>query len=469
MTARCRAPRPRGRAPWPASTTSTSSRIRATSICTSRSPARTGGPILELAAGTGRLAVPLAEAGHDVTGGRSRPGDARAGAPPRSRRAGVGRVGRLDARRGATCSTSTCPTPASFALAFIALNSLFLLATRDRQRAALRVLAAHLAPRRPGRRRRLAAGRRRPRPVRRPADLRVRADRPRDRPRTSRRSRRPATTRRPAVVDLTSIYEEGAPGDARRSAGSAATRSASSAPTSCGRWPRTPGSSSRSSAGGYDLDPLRSGQRPGDPRGPQAVTTPLRTADRPTGTSGPDAAAGRLATLGRDGIQRPDAPPARRGRPAGGAVHPRPPQLAELGQAARRPERRQQGPAPGPAAPARTSSSSTPCSRAGSRACRSPSRSPTSGYGVPVIVLTVPQNPVEVDPAEGHPRRPRDAVLGLRPDEPDRPGPQGLRPAHRRPARRGSTRSSPRRAASARRRSRSTSRSRSARPSSGPS
>jgi len=29
---------------------------------------RTGGPILELAAGSGRLAVPLAEAGHRVTG-----------------------------------------------------------------------------------------------------------------------------------------------------------------------------------------------------------------------------------------------------------------------------------------------------------------------------------------------------------------------------------------------------------------
>ncbi|HEY8800164.1 MAG TPA: class I SAM-dependent methyltransferase, partial [Candidatus Limnocylindrales bacterium] len=28
---------------------------------------RTGGPILELAAGTGRLAIPLAEAGHRVT------------------------------------------------------------------------------------------------------------------------------------------------------------------------------------------------------------------------------------------------------------------------------------------------------------------------------------------------------------------------------------------------------------------
>ena len=51
---------------------------------------RTGGPILELAVGSGRLAVPLAEAGYDVTGvdldpamlARAR--DARA-APPSAR------------------------------------------------------------------------------------------------------------------------------------------------------------------------------------------------------------------------------------------------------------------------------------------------------------------------------------------------------------------------------------------------
>ena len=60
-----RTPRPRRS---PACTTSTCSTTRATSTCTSRSPARVGGPILELAAGTGRLAVPLAEAGYDVTG-----------------------------------------------------------------------------------------------------------------------------------------------------------------------------------------------------------------------------------------------------------------------------------------------------------------------------------------------------------------------------------------------------------------
>ena len=55
--------------------------------------------------------------------------------------------------------------------------------------------------------------------------------------------------------------------------------------------------------------------------------------------------------------------------------------------------------------------------------------------GVPVIVLTVPQNPIEPDPTQGHPRRPVDAVLRLRPDDPDRRRAQGVRGARgRRPA-----------------------------------
>ena len=53
---------------------------------------------------------------------------------------------RADDRRGATCSTSGSRPAASFTLAFIALNSLFLLATRDAQRQAFRTMADHLAP-----------------------------------------------------------------------------------------------------------------------------------------------------------------------------------------------------------------------------------------------------------------------------------------------------------------------------------
>ena len=58
--------------------------------------------------------------------------------------------------------------------------------------------------------------------------------------------------------------------------------------------------------------------------------------------------------------------------------------------------------------------------------------------GVPVIVLTVPQNPVEVDHDDRDPRRPVDAVLRVRPDDPDRDRAQGVRGARRRSRRRGS-------------------------------
>lgn len=105
---------------------------------------RTGDPILELGVGTGRLAVPLAEAGHDVVGvdidtamlERARDKLADAG-PAIARRVALTEADMLDVRLAAADS---------FRLAFIALNSLFLLATRDRQQAAIRTLADHLAP-----------------------------------------------------------------------------------------------------------------------------------------------------------------------------------------------------------------------------------------------------------------------------------------------------------------------------------
>lgn len=103
---------------------------------------RTDGPILELAVGTGRLAVPLAEAGHDVTGidlDRAMLDRARA----RAERAGV--VERLELVE-ADLVDVRLPTAGRFGLAFLALNSLLVLPTRAAQRAALRTLAAHLAP-----------------------------------------------------------------------------------------------------------------------------------------------------------------------------------------------------------------------------------------------------------------------------------------------------------------------------------
>ncbi|MEA2520119.1 MAG: hypothetical protein QOF49_2199 [Chloroflexota bacterium] len=105
---------------------------------------RTGGPILELAAGSGRLAVPLARAGHAVTAvdidpamlARARDG-ARAARGTAAARLDLVEADLLDLR---------LPTAGTFRLAFIALNSLFLLATRDAQRRAFRTMATHLAP-----------------------------------------------------------------------------------------------------------------------------------------------------------------------------------------------------------------------------------------------------------------------------------------------------------------------------------
>ena len=77
------------------STTSTSPTTRATSTCYLALATRTGGPILELAAGTGRLAVPLAAAGHDGHGRRPRPGDARR-ARRRAAEAGTAARDRID-------------------------------------------------------------------------------------------------------------------------------------------------------------------------------------------------------------------------------------------------------------------------------------------------------------------------------------------------------------------------------------
>lgn len=104
---------------------------------------RADGPILELAAGSGRLAVPLASAGHEVTGvdidramlDRARDRAAEADLPD----------GRLELVEADLVEVRLAGA-GRHALAFIALNSIMLLPTRDAQRAAFRTLAAHLAP-----------------------------------------------------------------------------------------------------------------------------------------------------------------------------------------------------------------------------------------------------------------------------------------------------------------------------------
>lgn len=105
---------------------------------------RTGGPILELAAGSGRLSVPLAMAGHDVTAVDLDPAML-ARARSRATAAGQATLTRLELIE-ADLLDLDLPAAGTFRLAFIALNSLFLLATRDAQRRGLRTIATHLAP-----------------------------------------------------------------------------------------------------------------------------------------------------------------------------------------------------------------------------------------------------------------------------------------------------------------------------------
>ena len=104
---------------------------------------RADGPILELAAGSGRLAVPLAAAGHKVTAVDVDP-TMLARARDRATTSDVP-AGRLELVEADLLELSP-PDPPRHALAFIALDSIMLLETRDAQRAALRALGAHLRP-----------------------------------------------------------------------------------------------------------------------------------------------------------------------------------------------------------------------------------------------------------------------------------------------------------------------------------
>jgi len=103
---------------------------------------RTGGPILELATGTGRLIAPLAEAGYDVTG-VDIDGAMLARAKRRIASLPASAARRTTLVDGDLLDIVLLPS-GSFALGFIALNTLFLLATRERQRAAVRALASNL-------------------------------------------------------------------------------------------------------------------------------------------------------------------------------------------------------------------------------------------------------------------------------------------------------------------------------------
>jgi SAM-dependent methyltransferase len=103
---------------------------------------RVEGPILELAVGTGRLAIPLVEAGHEVTGVDLDPAMLERARTRARGNAGEDRLSLVEA----DIVGLRLPGDPRFRLAFIALNSLLVLPTRAAQRAALKAMADHLAP-----------------------------------------------------------------------------------------------------------------------------------------------------------------------------------------------------------------------------------------------------------------------------------------------------------------------------------
>jgi SAM-dependent methyltransferase len=104
---------------------------------------RAEGRVLELAAGSGRIAIPLAAAGHPMTAVDIDPAMLER-AHARATAAAIP-DGRLELVQ-ADLLELRLPDTGRYAMAFIALNSIMLLASREEQRRALQVLAAHLAP-----------------------------------------------------------------------------------------------------------------------------------------------------------------------------------------------------------------------------------------------------------------------------------------------------------------------------------
>ena len=106
--------------------------------------ARTGGPIVELCAGTGRIANPLAIAGHDVVAVDRDP----AMLERARQRASAGRPasgGRLTFIEG-DLFTAPIPDAGTYRLAILGLNSLLLLGGPRRQCRAVEILAGLVAP-----------------------------------------------------------------------------------------------------------------------------------------------------------------------------------------------------------------------------------------------------------------------------------------------------------------------------------
>src|SRR5664279_4195726 len=109
--------------------------------------ARTGGPILELAAGSGRIAVPLVQAGYEVTTVDIDPAML-ARLRDRLAATAIGQpdvAGRLHPVQADLIGLKLAGDP-QFGLAILALNSILLLDSREKQRAAIETMARHLAP-----------------------------------------------------------------------------------------------------------------------------------------------------------------------------------------------------------------------------------------------------------------------------------------------------------------------------------
>ena len=101
---------------------------------------RTGGPLLELGCGTGRLLVPLAQAGHRITGVDLSPEMLRL-ARAKAEQAGV--TGMLTLIQG---DYADAPLAGPYRLAFVVMNTFLHLPTQADQVRALRHWREHLAP-----------------------------------------------------------------------------------------------------------------------------------------------------------------------------------------------------------------------------------------------------------------------------------------------------------------------------------
>ena len=112
---------------------------------------RTGGPIIELAVGSGRIAAPLVADGHRVVGvdidtamlDRAR---ARAAPSAPDGRAGAGALVLVEVDMVEAPEHHKVAAAGPYRLAILGLNSILLLASAERQRAALGAMARLLAP-----------------------------------------------------------------------------------------------------------------------------------------------------------------------------------------------------------------------------------------------------------------------------------------------------------------------------------